>query len=58
MAEALVEFEKSIELNPNYIKPLYNKMVIIKDQKKYDQAYEISKKIITLDPYFQRSQLQ
>jgi len=36
MAEALVEFEKSIELNPNYIKPLYNKMVIIKDQKKYD----------------------
>ena len=52
--EAKIEFEKSMELNPNYVKPLYNRMLILKDQKQYDEAFEDTQKILSIDPSFQR----
>ena len=48
--QAKGEFSKSIELNPNYAKPLYHRMNIYKDEQEYDMALVDANKILEIDP--------
>ena len=36
--QAKGEFSKAIELNPEYPKPLYHRMMILKSEGEYDHA--------------------
>ena len=51
------EFSKAIELNPEYPKPLFHRMNLHKDAEEYDLALADAKRIIEIDPEFQRKQL-
>lgn len=50
--QAKGEFSKSIELNPNYTKPLYHRMNIYKEEQEYDMALVDANKILEIDPLF------
>ena len=47
-----MEFSKAIEINPDYIKPRYERLLISKKEEEYDQALEDAKKILELDPHY------
>lgn len=56
--QAKGEFSKAIECNDKYAKPLFHRMNLHKDNEDYDMAIEDAKKIIEIDPAFQRHQLE
>ena len=43
-------FSKSIEANPDSVKPLYLRMLIFQQETEYEKALEDCTKIIELDP--------
>ncbi|MCA2896703.1 tetratricopeptide repeat-containing S1 family peptidase, partial [Microcystis sp. M039S1] len=49
---ALSDYDKAIELNPNYAKAYYNRGVLYYDQKKYELALADWNKAIELNPNF------
>ena len=50
--EAKEEYSKAVELNSEYLKPRYQRMLILKQQEEYDAALEDAKKIKELDSDF------
>ena len=50
--QAKGEFSTAIELNPNYAKPLYHRMNILKSEEEYDGALADANKIHEVDPSF------
>ena len=50
--QAKGEFSKSIELNPEYAKPLYHRMNLHKTEEEYDAALCDAQKILEIDPSF------
>ena len=48
--EAKGEFSKAIELNPNYPKPLYHRMNLLKEEEEYEGALRDAAKIHEIDP--------
>ena len=49
------EFTKSIEMNPEYPKPRWHRMLIYKNETEYERAIEDAKKILEIDPNFNNS---
>jgi tetratricopeptide (TPR) repeat protein len=52
---AVVYFDKALEINPNSIEVLRNKGLYLKDVDKYDEAIECFNTILNLDPKFSES---
>ena len=52
--EAKGEFSKAIDLFPEYPKPLYHRMNIYKEEEEYDLALADAKKILEIDPEFDK----
>lgn len=50
--EAKGHFTTSIELNPEYAKPLYHRMNLYKKEEEYDAAIQDANKILEIDPNF------
>lgn len=52
---ALVYFDKALELNPNSVEVLRNKGLLLKDLNKYDEAISCFSTILTIDSKFSES---
>lgn len=52
LEEAREHFGMSIELDPSYIKPLFQRMTINREEEEYEEALKDGKKIEELDPCF------
>jgi tetratricopeptide (TPR) repeat protein len=52
---ALVYFDKALEINPTSIEVLRNKGLYLKDINKYNEAIECFKAILSIDPKFSES---
>ena len=54
--ESLKFVDKAIENNPEYVKALYRKAVILKDLKEYRTSISLIKRILSLDPQNKEAQ--
>ena len=52
LEEAREHFGMAIELDPSYIKPLFQRMTINREEEEYEEALKDGKKIEELDPCF------
>ena len=52
LKQAKVHFGKAIELNSEYLKPHYHRMMIYKEEEEYEEAVKDAKRIQELDPCF------
>ena len=50
--KALEHFSAAIELDPSYLKPVYQRMVLFKSNEDYEDAVKDAKKVKDLDPKF------
>jgi len=55
--QAKDEFAKAMDLDPNYAKPLFCRMNLHREAGDYELALADAKKIIQIDPEFQRNKL-
>ena len=52
MIKAKEHFTKAIELDEMYVKPHYQRMMILKSETEYEEALVDAKRIMELDPSF------
>ena len=52
--KALEHFSAAIELDSSYLKPVYQRMVLYKNNEDYEDALKDAKRIKELDPKFQQ----
>ena len=50
--KALEHFSAAIELDPSYLNPVYQRMVLFKNNEDYEDAVKDAKKVKDLDPKF------
>ena len=52
LEQAKEKFASALELDPTYIKPLYQRMNVLREEEEYEEALADAKKIEELDPGF------
>ena len=52
LEQAKDAFGKAIELDESYVKPLYQRMNIFKEEEEYEEAVRDAKKIAEIEPGF------
>ena len=52
LEQAKEKFASAFELDPTYIKPLYQRMNVLREEEEYEEALADAKKIEELDPCF------
>ena len=50
--KALEHFTAASELDPSYLKPVYQRMVLFKNNEDYEDAVKEAKRVKELDPNF------
>jgi len=51
--EAIRHFTRAIELDPLYVKPMFQRMTLLKAQMEYEEAIKDAQRIKEVDPYYQ-----
>ena len=52
LKEARDHFDQAIELDKDYLKPHYHRMLIYKEEEEYEEAVKDAKRIQEIDPCF------